>query len=102
MTRVVRLIFLSVVFMLCGACSDKPSEDVLKWAIAEKHPSIAVGAIKMESYEITNSYTREIENEEVFFYDYAIKTQKNMFVPNGLVTGNFSLVKRGEKWYILR
>lgn len=75
---------------------------MLKWAIGEKHPSIAVGAIKMESYEITNSYTREIENEKVFYYDYSIKVKNSMFVPNGGINGTLTLVKRGEKWYMLR
>lgn len=102
MMRIVKATLVSLVFVLCAACSDKPSDDVLKWAIGEKHPSIAVGVFKMESYEITNSYTREIENEKVFYYDYSVKVNKNAFVPNGLVNGTLSLVKRGEKWYMLR
>lgn len=100
--RAFKLIFLSLAFALCAACSEKPSDDVLKWAIGEKHPSIGLGAIKMESYDITNSYTREVEGEEIFYYDYSVKVQKNMFVPNGLVNGSISLVKRGDKWYMLR
>ena len=90
----VRLTLLAFAFFALTACSGAPSDDVLEWAIGQKHSSIQMGVVKMKDYEIDNSYTREIEGESVFFYDYAANTSM------GIVRGSFSVVKRGEKWYM--
>lgn len=84
------------------ACSAAPSDDVLVWAISQKHSSIEMGLVKMKNYKITNNYTREIQGETIYFYDYTLVGTSKLFPGEKSESGTFSLVKRGEKWYMYR
>ncbi|HCE5838012.1 hypothetical protein ACOY4E_30055 [Pseudomonas aeruginosa] len=84
------------------ACSAAPSDDVLVWAITQKHPSIDGSLVVMKSYDITNHYTREIRGEIIYVYDYTVTGTSKLFSGEKSESGTFSLVKRGEKWYMYR
>lgn len=89
-----KIILMALALLTTAACSNGPSEDTLKWAIGQQHSSISVGAVRMKSYDITNHYTHEINGETIYTYDYTAKLQ------NMNLDGSFSLIKRGDKWYM--
>lgn len=96
--------FLAVAFLfsIITACSAEPSNDVLVWAIRQKHPSIDETLVKMKSYKITNHYNKEIKDEKVYFYDYTVTGTSKLFIGEQSESGTFAVVKRGEKWYMYR
>lgn len=86
-----RVLLMALAFMASAGCSKAPSEDVLKWAIGKQIP---IAAIKMSGYEITNSYTRDINGETIYFYEYTAK------LPSTSMNLKLALVERGNKWYM--
>lgn len=99
-TKIIRVILVSLALMMSTACSAEPSNDILKWAIIQKHAGIEAGAVKMENYDITNHYTRKINDETIYVYDYTATTTSKLYTGQQIIKGNFSLVKRGDKWYM--
>jgi ABC-type uncharacterized transport system YnjBCD substrate-binding protein len=89
-----RTVLMALALLACVACSNGPSDEVLRWAIGQQHSSIAIGVVTMKNYEITNHYNRDINGETIYTYDYTAKLQSTN------LNGNFSLVKRGDKWYM--
>lgn len=86
-----RTFLMALAFLASAGCSKAPSEDILKWAIGKQIP---VAAVKMTGYEITNDYTRDINGETIYIYDYTAK------VNGSDLNLTFALVHRGDKWYM--
>lgn len=97
---------------LCG-CSSNPPEDSLKECILTGTSYIfgyREGKIDIDSYNITNKYTRIINGEKVNVYEveYKIrltpKAEGAKLAPEHfqLHRNIFGLVKRGKKWYYIR
>jgi hypothetical protein len=111
-----------VFFASIGRCDEeRTSADDLKWAIKNfytKHytrplsylgnPEMSAGRLQhVQRFEVKNSYTRRIEDEQFHFYDVAVEIK----IPNtggppygGIVTELLPLkfVKRGNSWYSSR
>lgn len=88
-------------------CSSGAPDDVIKEAIAKNHNTIQYKLYFMDDYKITNSYTREMNGETYYVYEYDV----NVHACDGCVgkipqlkktdtlQGSVSLVQRGDKWY---
>lgn len=99
------LLALSLVAPLVG-CSSGPQDEVIGNAIKETDSTIRQGAYVLDTFEVTNSYTREIGGETVYVYDYAgnVVAKNEMvtregFPANGKIEGTISVVQRGDAWY---
>ena len=86
-----RKFLIAFAFLASVGCSKAPSEDILKWAIGKQIP---IAAVKMTGYEITNNYTRDINGETIYYYDYTAT------VNGSILNLRFALVHRGDKWYM--
>lgn len=98
--KTIRIILTALAFITATACSAEPANDIVKWAIGQKHPSIEMGAVKMESYDITNHYTRQIRGETIYVYDYTATITSKLYTGQQAIKGSFTIVKRGDKWYM--
>lgn len=100
-----RTIFaLMIVIIGSTGCSSGPPEDIVKDAISKSYSEVQSGWYKITEYEITNSYTREMDDETVHFLDYVVHFKQNEESAYELPSldakeGTISLVKRGDKWY---
>lgn len=98
--KTTRIALMAFALITATACSAEPASDIVKWAIGQKHPSIEMGAVNMKNYDITNHYTRIINNETIYLYDYTATTTSKVFTGEQAIKGSFAVVKRGDKWYM--
>ncbi|MBY0453271.1 MAG: hypothetical protein K2Q11_00095 [Burkholderiaceae bacterium] len=101
-------IIISMIFLF--GCSGNVPNDAIEAAITNKFPNKI--AFQLNSWKETNSYTRNINGEEVKFIEYKAefelkKDYKKYLKSNGGISfpnefyeakGEISLVKRGSKW----
>lgn len=90
---------------LLAGCSSPP-DAVIEEAIINKHGGLKMKIYTLENYEITNSYTQEINGETYYVYDYAgnvkaysDEVRMSGFKVNDTISGTVSIVKRGDNWY---
>lgn len=102
------LVFSIVLFL--SSCSSPPS-DVIEIGITNQFPSKA--AYGLDDWNKVNSYTRQIQGEEVYYLEYKakfkLKKEYRKYLNNGGgvsfsseyydSTGTVAFVRRGSKWY---
>lgn len=92
------LVLLAVSFFLVGCSSGAPDE-AIKQAIINSQPTLKGGGFVLVKYEITNTYTREIEGETYHFYDYNGEISSAFAETHNPIQGSVGLVHRGDSWY---
>lgn len=107
------LFFIISLSCMVGGCSSSPPDGVMRESLLKGtmfyYPA-QEKSLEIDSYKITNSYTKNINGEPVNVYEVTFKMKlgpkgnasnfKSIdFEPNNNV---FGLVKRGNSWYYIR
>jgi len=118
MKKISTLMFGLFIVMLSACGSSTPSEDVVKDSVAKMMtvaihcPECPLEVVILDDYEITNSYTKEVNNETAYLFEFKLnlkvmgwdgsKVLKDEINNYGPMTGTVALVKRGNKWYSIK
>lgn len=107
MKSILLSLFTIITLTACSSSSEFPENEIMRKAI-QKTSSIA-GFYDLDSFEITNSYTRQIKGEEYLTIEYQgefemkkkwRKADTFSADPRQVTkSGAFSIVKRGNQWY---
>lgn len=117
MRKISMLVIGLFVVMLSSCGSSAPPDDLVKNSaatmIAAQLNLNNVGAplevLILEDWEITNSYTKVVDNEKGYLYEFktnlkvkgwdGTKIIEDNINDYGPMSGTVALVKRGSKWY---
>ena len=102
-----------VMFSACG--SSAPPDDIVKnsaasmMAVQFHLQSAPLEVLILDDWEITNSYTKVVDNETGHLYEFKTnlkvkgwdgsKIIEDKINDYGPMSGTVALVKRGSKWY---
>lgn len=100
-------LILFIALVGCSSGADMPEESVIRNVIAK---TSGIGGIyNLDTYEITNSYSREVDGEEHVTIEYqGVFNMKDQWKGTSTFSadpeqvtkpGSITVVKRGSKWY---
>jgi len=118
MKKISMLLFALCLMFLCASVSwAEPPEDIVYGSIVNMIRSqfnpdvtnIPREAFILDDFEITNFYTKVVDNETGYLYEFKTnlkvrgwdgeKFVEDTIHDHGQITGTVALVKRGSKWY---
>lgn len=116
--KIISMLVLGLFIVMLSACgSSAPPDDIVKNSVANmmaaqfhlQNVGAPLEVLILDDWEITNSYTKVVDNETGYLYEF----QTNLKVKGwdgskiiegeindyGPMSGTVALVKRGSKWY---
>lgn len=92
-----------------AACSSNDApKNIIMEAVNNSHNEFWQANFTFDNLQITNSYTRDVNNETVNFYGYSLdahpkdpsnKTIEALMGGEQTLTGEVELAKRGNSWF---
>lgn len=106
------IIILCIIFIFSG-CFGTPTSDIVEWGVQDYisdasvdftgmgHylPNLSQYGYKNEliSFEVINKYSRKIEGEKYFIYEFEANIKH--YGGESIINGTIGLIRRGDSWY---